>query len=348
MLAPIVLFVYKRPNRTKLIIDKLSEEFEDRITGVSLSESVGNRKVTGGSKYANVALTGLNKVALDSSELTMLGGRGFYDSDYTDARKVCLVSDYFCDNLYKGKAADALEKKVRVKIGNKLYDYVIVGVYKYDANQAMFSTSKYDTSTNLYIPLAAALDETHNKKGYSQITVVAKETGDVTRLSNEIEEYMNEKFYRNNNNYEVSCFATQSLIESYNKSMGIISVAISVIASISLLVGGVGVMNIMLVSITERTKEIGTRKALGATNASIRMQFVIEAIVLCGTGGILGVIVGLLVGMVAAKYMGYAGAASMGSIVFSLIFSMAIGVFFGYYPANKAAKMNPIDALRYE
>lgn len=107
-------------------------------------------------------------------------------------------------------------------------------------------------------------------------------------------------------------------------------------------------MNIMLVSITERTREIGTRKALGASNGSIRLQFITEAIVICLTGGLIGIVLGLLLGTAATSLLGYEAAASMGSIVFSVGFSVLIGVFFGYYPANKAAKMSPIEALRYE
>jgi putative ABC transport system permease protein len=130
--------------------------------------------------------------------------------------------------------------------------------------------------------------------------------------------------------------------------LGKITTAISVVASIALLVGGIGVMNIMLVSVTERTREIGTRKALGATNSSIRTQFIIEAVVICIVGGIIGIILGLTMGNFASKLLGYPAQPSIRSIVISLSFSTAIGIFFGYYPANKAAKMNPIDALRYE
>ena len=120
------------------------------------------------------------------------------------------------------------------------------------------------------------------------------------------------------------------------------------IASISLIVGGIGVMNIMLVSITERTKEIGTRKALGATNNSIRLQFITESVVICIIGGIIGTILGIALATIAVSVMGYEASISIQSIVISVGFSMVIGIFFGYYPANKAAKLNPIDALRYE
>ena len=127
-----------------------------------------------------------------------------------------------------------------------------------------------------------------------------------------------------------------------------ISLGISAIAAISLLVGGIGLMNIMTVSVTERTREIGTRKALGAPNSAICWQFITEAVVLCLVGGLIGVAVGVGFGSVLASVMGVSARASLTSILIAVGFSMGIGVFFGYYPANKAAQMDPIDALRYE
>lgn len=107
-------------------------------------------------------------------------------------------------------------------------------------------------------------------------------------------------------------------------------------------------MNIMLVSITERTREIGTRKALGATNNSIRIQFIVESIVICIIGGIIGIAIGVGIAAIATNLLGFAVKPSIDGIVLSVSFSIFIGVFFGYYPANKAAKLNPIEALRYE
>ena len=139
-----------------------------------------------------------------------------------------------------------------------------------------------------------------------------------------------------------------SMVTMLSDMMSTITLAIAVIAGIALLVGGIGVMNIMLVSITERTREIGTRKALGAKNSSIRVQFIVEAMIICLIGGIIGVILGVGAGIGLSNLLGYPAKPSVSAIMISLMFSMSIGVFFGYYPANKAAKMNPIDALRYE
>ena len=120
------------------------------------------------------------------------------------------------------------------------------------------------------------------------------------------------------------------------------------IAALSLLVGGIGVMNIMMVSVTERTREIGTRKALGAPASAIRMQFITESVILCLIGGFIGIVLGLALGTVLSNVVGYAAKPSIAAILIAVGFSMAIGVFFGYYPANKAAKLDPIEALRYE
>ena len=140
----------------------------------------------------------------------------------------------------------------------------------------------------------------------------------------------------------------EGMLDSLTSLMDKLTLAVSIIAGIALLVGGIGVMNIMLVSVTERTREIGTRKALGARNSSIRIQFLIEAMIICLIGGIIGLILGLVGGSLLSSLLGYPASPSIPGVIFSLLFSLAIGLSFGYFPADKAAKMNPIDALRYE
>lgn len=159
---------------------------------------------------------------------------------------------------------------------------------------------------------------------------------------------LNSKFYRDNPRAEVAYYSAKTQISQMNSAMSSIQIAIGAIAAISLLVGGIGVMNILLVSVTERTKEIGIRKALGARQKDIRKQFIIESVIICIIGGIFGIGLGTLIGLVGSSLLKARTFPSLGAIVVAVGFSMLIGIFFGYYPANKAAKMDPIEALRYE
>ena len=211
----------------------------------------------------------------------------------------------------------------------------------------MFSlTAEKDISTTLYIPLKAAKELSHSEN-YTNFTIVTAAGVDSDAFAKNVEGFF-KPYYRNNRNFSVAAFSLASVVETMSTMMGSITKAIAIVAGIALLVGGIGVMNIMLVSITERTREIGTRKALGAPNSSIRMQFIVEAVVICIIGGIIGIIIGVTAGVLLANALGTPAVPSIFSIILSISFSMAIGVFFGYYPANKAARMDPIEALRYE
>ena len=188
---------------------------------------------------------------------------------------------------------------------------------------------------------------TNATEGFSYITILTKQGTDSRALANQFEDYFN-RFYQRNTDFGVMAISLDSIIDQYTSMMGTIQIAIAVIAAISLLVGGIGVMNIMLVSVTERTREIGTRKALGAKNSAIRMQFIVESVIICLIGGLIGIVVGMSLGYAGAALLKFPARPSLQAILIAVGFSMAIGVFFGYYPANKAAKLDPIEALRYE
>ncbi|MCR5526424.1 MAG: ABC transporter permease [Lachnospiraceae bacterium] len=331
------------------ILTDISEKWPEDIKGIMREASAGSGTVTINDDYAYVSVKGENDFGLDDAidDDKLLSGRKFKNRDYTEARKVCIVSDYFCNNLYAGDTSAAIGQNVKVVISNKNYYFTIVGVYEYEDSEYS-STSEADTETSMYVPVDTAFDLLHKDSQYSEVTLATASGVNVDSFMEEVQDYINKRYYRNNESFEVSTFSMSSILESMTSQLTMMSLAISIIAGISLLVGGIGVMNIMLVSIQERTREIGTRKALGATNTSIRLQFIVESIVLCIVGGIIGMFLGLILGAVGSEKLGYAARASTGSIIFAIVFSMVIGVFFGYYPANKAAQMNPIDALRYE
>lgn len=334
---------------TEEMLADLKERFPETITGYALTESLGTGTAQKGSLYAYVNAQGVNAECLENEDLTLEAGRTLSERDQQEGRKVALVSDRFVGSLFDGDAGKALGQPVDILFGDRYYTYTIVGVYEYESSGMEFSTSsEEDTPTALYLPLEAAKNQNHNTSGYRQFTVLTAKEASATDFCTVLEDYMNSRYYKDNNSFEIGAMSMESVIESMTEMLSTVALAIAAIAGISLLVGGIGVMNIMLVSVTERTREIGTRKALGATNGSIRLQFIMEAVVLCLVGGALGIGLGIGIASVATNLMGYAVRPSAAGILISVSFSALIGVFFGYYPANKAAKLNPIEALRYE
>lgn len=330
------------------MIADLRTEYIAEIDAVLLEESVGSGTAILNGTEATVTLTGGNEEYIEKQQLEIICGRTLTERDQEEAKRVVLVADDLVTDLYDGDNAKAYGSELPIFVNNKYYYYTIVGVYDYDEDSTYAGLDSTSVTTTIYMPFEAAREQNHNTNGYTQFTVVAATGVDAEGLSENLDTWFNTKYYRSNDSYEVSTYSMATMISTMTEMLSTISIAISVIAGISLLVGGIGVMNIMLVSITERTREIGTRKALGATNASIRFQFIMESIVICLVGGFIGIVTGLGLSAIATTLLGYEAVPSVPGIIFAVSFSILIGVFFGYYPANKAAKMDPIDALRYE
>lgn len=332
---------------TSEMINEMYDRFQDDIYAINISHSAGG----GTAKYRDVSkrvsLAGTTVGYFITSPIDIVAGSMLSQMDYENQRMSCMVEESFAENMFE-TAEMAVGKTIDVELEDSNISLTIVGVYKSESASGMSGLSLMGLGgSTVYLPLKTAMAITHSKDQFSTIRVSAAVGVDTEQLAKNIKSFY-EPYYRNNLDFEVTVMTLESMIAMLTSMLDSITLAISIVAGIALLVGGIGVMNIMLVSVTERTREIGTRKALGAKNSSIRAQFIVEAIIICLIGGMIGLILGITAGVLLSNYMGYPAMPSIGGIIISLVFSMGIGLFFGYFPANKAAQMNPIDALRYE
>ena len=350
------MFQNSTPGDDDLITDEMLAEyraaFPDDIACIELTSSVGSATAedAADSDTTTATVTGVNDEYLTGEEVNVLYGRGI-ENEKDGTRYVAVVSEKFVEDCMGAAPASAVGQSVDITVNSKPYTFYIEGVYEYVEDEdslTMTSADSDDVVTDFYIPLDTARRMTGaSDAGYQSFTVVASAGTDTAAFLTTTQSFF-ETFYTRNDTWTVEASSMESLISTITDMLDTVSLAISAIAAISLLVGGIGVMNIMLVSITERTREIGTRKALGAPRSAIRLQFIVESVVICLVGGIIGIFAGVGLGAAACKLLGYAARPDAATIVFAVGFSMAIGLIFGLYPARKAAKLNPIDALHYE
>lgn len=335
-------------------ITDLKEKLGDDIRGVGFTVSAPGYVAKYKTKESNVMTIGVDSDYPKINTVKMIQGRFINSSDENGNKSFVVVSDKLVKNLFNSDNNRAMGAKISIEGGEEGSEsYQIIGIYRYEKPPSLFggsaNVSDKDLTTNAYVPYTTALElSTDEEAGtFTDIMISAKNSESVSKVEKEAKRYFLEQ-YRSNTDWKVETQAVQSALEESNSMMKMLSLAIAVIGGISLLVGGIGVMNIMLVSVTERTREIGVRKALGATNNNIRLQFITESMIVCMIGGIIGVLIGGGFGYFASSFIHEAKFPSLTSVLVSVSFSMAIGIFFGYYPANKAAKLDPIDALRYE
>ncbi|GHT80821.1 ABC transporter permease [Actinomycetota bacterium] len=326
-------------------IERFRQNFADEIDYIALSESGGSGQIKDKNKSANITLSGINDGYLDANNVEIIKGRQIQNSDLGRSSHICIISDKAANQIFGN--TNVLGSEVKTYVGDKIATYTIVGVYKYVKSAMSMGTANENTTpTTLYVPINAVKEDATNKN-YGMLTITTKNGVDNEIFTAKIKSYF-DKLYRSNQEWGVFTFNLADSMESLTSVMGMLSMGLSFIAAISLLVGGIGVMNIMLVSVTERTREIGIRKALGARRSHIRTQFVVESIVLSLIGGVVGIVLGLLMSYLGVQAMNMTMSFDVQVIIIAVGFSMAVGLFFGFYPANKASKLNPIDALRYE
>ena len=316
---------------------KFWDEHPEWLSALSPTVGISSAKIKSGSENIDsTSITGVSEDYLDIQKYKIDEGRNLLYADIAGRSSVCVVGSYVANTFY-GSADKALGDSI--KINGK--PFTIVGIIE------MQDEDNFDeggTDDFIWIPYTVATKMTRNGfiNNYEMNSSDTAYTDDITNALKKIllDVFKNDRLY--------NVMANSSIIKNLNESIGTLTAMLAGIAGISLLVAGIGVMNIMLVSVTERTREIGIRKALGARQSVIMQQFVIEAAVTSTIGGIFGIIIGSLATKSIGLAMNIEASPTVWAVLLSFGVSVVIGLIFGYLPAKSAAMLNPIDALRVD
>ncbi|HBV67309.1 MAG TPA: ABC transporter permease [Clostridiales bacterium] len=321
-------------------LDIIKDRMGEKISYIVPSESVRS-DVTLGKKSIKLNMACVDSGYENVQKVKMLYGRMINKSDVERRAKIVVLEQNAAIKLF-GKE-NVVGQYIRVKIDNNLEDLLVTGVYKNEISPflaMMQGQSMYEES---YVPYTMPYSSDY---AHYALDIFISEKYSVSSVLDEIGSLVAKLKNRQPENYYL--YSAEAEQTSINAVLGGLSLAVAAIAAISLLVGGIGIMNIMLVSVTERTREIGIKKSLGARTKDVLFQFLIESATLSAIGGIVGTACGIGLVSLGSLFIPIPVVINPASILIAVVFSMIIGVFFGYYPAKKAAKSDPIDALRYE
>jgi len=331
-----------RPSQGSMKSLKISDyEAIAKLEGVKAASPMtnGSYVVIYQNKNWTTSVAGVNSNFQDVNNWTMTSGRFFSDKNVQNRERVAVVGQTVVKNLFADE--DPVGKEIRVKN----IPFRVIGVLKSKGNGTMGN----DQDDTVLIPYTTSMERVEGIDYLRRVYVVAKDDEGIDRLQADIENLLRVRHnIKDTNLDDFNIQNMKSIMETVAQTTGTFTLFLGAVAAISLVVGGIGIMNIMLVSVTERTREIGVRKALGATYSVIVTQFLIEAVVISLIGGFIGIAFGIGASKVIGMVSGMSTIVSVPTIIMSFAFSMAIGLIFGIYPARKAAKLNPIDALHYE
>ena len=301
-----------------------------------------NTPKVGTTTYRYNTVAGVDENFTSMKNYTVAQGRGLQYMDMKDNKQVCVIGDYLNRVAYGGRGVGQT-----IKLGP--YKFRIVGVLNAKVNNTSMQQGSDDDC--IYLPYTIAMRLSNTAMASSYIAIMSDESK-ANEAKAVVEAYLTDLFKSDSAFY---VYSASEWLEEMNNMINMVIVVLTGIASISLLVGGIGIMNIMLVSVTERTREIGIRKALGAKERVILSQFVVEAATTSALGGVLGIVLGYIVSMAANHVLPMISSdidvtvsPSFNSIAVAFGISVFIGVLFGYLPAKRAARLNPIEALRYD
>lgn len=308
----------------------LKDQFPDLIDYVVPSMSAQNAMVKNGNSNITTTVTGTNSEYMKVNDREIVIGRFINELDTENRRKNAVIGAYVVNELYGGRNPIG----ETIKVNNEIF--TVVGVL-----EAISDGEEGSKDDIVVVPYTAGrtLFKTDRIRSY---TIWASASDKVESATTALKGFLFRHFGSEDEYMVISVASMMDAISEVTNMMALLTAGI---AGISLVVGGIGIMNIMLVSVTERTREIGIRKAIGAKRASILTQFLIESIVVSSLGGIMGIIIGTIGSVVLGNAMGVNAFPQISVMLFAFLFSAAIGTFFGWAPANKAAKLNPIDAL---
>lgn len=318
--------------------EELAYSIRESVKGIDsvAIRDTGNATVRHGQESESVTIYGVSSTYGDMQKLEIMDGSFFSMEDNMNRERVVVLGYDVAMDLFPG--GDALGNYVSI-YRKQAKIYRVIGVLEDTSG-----SSTGNTNNNVYMPYYTYSQNIRKLTSVSTYYFQVGSDYSATDVASDIKTYMSS--LTSSSEYYVS--TAQEFLDMANSIMETLTTFLSAIAAISLIVGGIGIMNIMLVTVVERTREIGIRKALGATPKTIRHQFLVEAMVLSICGGIIGILFGVSVSYVVASALSYTLKLSMMSIVLSIVFSSAVGIFFGWYPAAKASSLDPIQALSYE